>query len=98
MGGRCIDVDLEGVETLNAWDLPPGTTVPSNDKLAFLKNLTRHMIGMNSPAADTAILDNLLTDAIVATYQRCGTGGDRPVPTFHALRQELEACRDEAEV
>ena len=23
MGGRCIDVDLEGAETLNAWDLPP---------------------------------------------------------------------------
>ena len=59
----------------------PGTTVPSNDKLAFLKNLTRHMIGMNSPAADTAILDNLLTDAIVATYQRCRTREDRPVPT-----------------
>ena len=60
---------------------PPGSTSPSNDKLAFLKNLTRHMIGMNSPAADTAILDNLLTDAIVATYQRCRTertGPSRP--------------------
>lgn len=98
MGGRCIDVDLEGAETLNAWDLPPGTTVPSNDKLAFLKNLTRHMIGMNSPAADTAILDNLLTDAIVATYQRCRTREDRPVPTFNDLRQELETWRDESEV
>jgi type IV secretory pathway VirB4 component len=98
MGGRCIDVDLEGAETLNAWDLPPGSTVPSNDKLAFLKNLTRHMIGMNSPAADTAILDNLLTDAIVATYQRCRTREDRPVPTFNDLRQELETWRDESEV
>jgi len=98
MGGRCIDVDLEGAETLNAWDLPAGTTVPSNDKLAFLKNLTRHMIGMNSPAADTAILDNLLTDAIVATYQRCRTREDRPIPTFNDLRQELETWRDESEV
>src|SRR5207302_6092009 len=26
MGGRCIDVDLEGAETLNAWDLPVGST------------------------------------------------------------------------
>ena len=98
MGGRCIDVDLEGAETLNAWDLPAGSTTPSNDKLAFLKNLTRHMIGMNSPAADTAILDNLLTDAIVATYQRCRTREDRPIPTFNDLRQELETWRDESEV
>ena len=45
------------------------------NKLAFLKNLTRHMIGMNSPAADTAILDNLLTDAIVSTYQRAAEPG-----------------------
>ena len=98
MGGRCIDVDLEGAETLNAWDLPRGSTTPSNDKLAFLKNLTRHMIGMNSPAADTAILDNLLTDAIVSTYQRCRTREDRPIPTFNDLRQELETWRDESEV
>ena len=56
------------------------------------------MIGMNSPAADTAILDNLLTDAIVATYQRCRTREDRPVPTFNDLRQELETWRDESEV
>jgi len=98
MGGRCIDVDLEGAETLNAWDLPVGSTTPSNDKLAFLKNLTRHMIGMNSPAADTSILDNLLTDAIVSTYQRCRTREDRPIPTFNDLRQELETWRDESEV
>ena len=98
MGGRCIDVDLEGAETLNAWDLPLGTTVPSNDKLAFLRNLTRHMIGINSPAADTAILDNLLSDAIVATYQRCRTREDRPIPCFNDLRQELETWRDESEV
>ena len=77
---------------------PAGSTTPSNDKLAFLKNLTRHMIGMNSPAADTAILDNLLTDAIVSTYQRCRTREDRPIPTFNDLRQELETWRDESEV
>jgi len=98
MGGRCIDVELEGSETLNAWDLPPGSIAPSNDKLAFLKSLTRHMIGINSPAADTAILDNLLTDAIVSTYQRCRTREDRPIPTFNDLRQELETWRDESEV
>jgi type IV secretory pathway VirB4 component len=31
MGGRVIEVDLEGSETLNPWDLPPGQTTPSRD-------------------------------------------------------------------
>jgi type IV secretory pathway VirB4 component len=98
MGGRSIDVDLEGAETLNAWDLPPGTTAPSKEKIAFLKNLTRHMIGMHDPGADTAILDNLLTDAIVSTYQRCRAREDRPTPTFNDLREELETWRDDSDV
>ena len=98
MGGRCIDVELEGAETLNAWDLPSGTTVPSKEKIAFLKNLTRHMIGMRDTGSDTAILDNLLTDAIVSTYQRCRAREDKPIPTFNDLRQELETWRDESEV
>jgi hypothetical protein len=51
MGGRCIDVDLEGSITLNPWDLPPGSGTPGKDKIAFLKNLTRHMIG-DSPNSD----------------------------------------------
>ena len=70
MGGRCIDVDLEGSITLNPWDLAPGTTTPGKDKIAFLKNLTRHMIG-DSPNSDTALLDNLLSEAISRTYKRC---------------------------
>jgi len=40
MGGRVIEVDLEGTETLNPWDLPPGQISPSKEKIAFLKNLT----------------------------------------------------------
>ena len=68
MGGRVINVDLDGRETLNPWDLPTGETVPSNEKTAFLKNLTRHMIG-ESPGADTALLDNVLTDAIPTSLQ-----------------------------
>jgi hypothetical protein len=98
MGGRCIDVDLEGAETLNAWDLPAGSITPSKEKIAFLKNLTRHMIGMHDSASDTAILDNLLTDAIVSTYKRCRARADRPIPTFNDLREELETWRDESDV
>jgi len=93
MGGRVINVDLDGKETLNPWDLPAGETVPSNEKTAFLKNLTRHMIG-NSPGADTALLDNVLTDAIARVYKRCAIRYSNPIPTFNDLREELANWRD----
>jgi len=93
MGGRVINVDLDGKETLNPWDLPAGETAPSNEKTAFLKNLTRHMIG-NSPGADTALLDNVLTDAIARVYKRCAIRYSNPIPTFNDLREELANWRD----
>ena len=93
MGGRVINVDLDGKETLNPWDLPQGETAPSNEKTAFLKNLTRHMIG-ESPGADTALLDNVLTDAIVRVYKRCAIRYSNPIPTFNDLREELANWRD----
>jgi type IV secretory pathway VirB4 component len=94
MGGRCIDVDLEGSITLNPWDLAPGATTPGKDKIAFLKNLTRHMIG-DSPNSDTALLDNLLSEAISRTYKRCAIRHSNPTPTFNDLREELQQWRDE---
>jgi type IV secretory pathway VirB4 component len=93
MGGRVINVDLDGRETLNPWDLPAGETAPSNEKTAFLKNLTRHMIG-ESPGADTALLDNVLTDAIPKVYKRCAIRYSNPTPTFNDLREELANWRD----
>jgi type IV secretory pathway VirB4 component len=93
MGGRVINVDLDGRETLNPWDLPTGETAPSNEKTAFLKNLTRHMIG-ESPGADTALLDNVLTDAIPKVYKRCAIRYSNPTPTFNDLREELANWRD----
>ena len=93
MGGRVINVDLDGKETLNPWDLPIGETVPSNEKTAFLKNLTRHMIG-ESPGADTALLDSVLTDAIPRVYKRCAIRYSSPLPTFNDLREELANWRD----
>ncbi|HYR45327.1 MAG TPA: hypothetical protein VER98_20000, partial [Terriglobia bacterium] len=59
MGGRVVEVDLEGTETLNPWDLPPGQVAPSKDKIAFLKNLTRHMIG-DGPTIDSGLLDTVI--------------------------------------
>jgi type IV secretory pathway VirB4 component len=94
MGGRVIDVDLEGNETLNPWDLPPGETAPGKEKIAFLKNLTRHMLG-DSPGSDTSLLDNLISDAIGRTYKRCAIRYSNPIPTFNDLREELAQWRDE---
>ena len=94
MGGRVIDVNLDGSETLNPWDLPPGETTPTKEKIAFLKNLTRHMIG-DSPGSDSSLVDNLLSDAIARTYKRCAIRYSNPIPTFNDLREELAQWRDE---
>ena len=94
MGGRVINVKLDGTETLNPWDLPAGETTPSKEKIAFLKNLTRHMIG-DSPGSDNSLVDNLLSDAIARTYKRCAIRYSNPIPTFNDLREELAQWRDE---
>ena len=93
MGGRVISVDLDGRETLNPWDLPEGDSAPSNEKTAFLKNLTRHMLG-DSRDTDTSLLDNVLTDAISRVYKRCSIRYSNPIPTFNDLREELANWRD----
>lgn len=97
MGGRSIAVDLEGKETLNPWDLPFGETQPTKDKIAFLKNLTLHMIGHDRRSDDT-LLDNLLSDAIARTYKRCASRFSNPIPTFNDLKEELANWRDEERI
>ena len=97
MGGRVIEVDLEGSETLNPWDLPPGEISPTKDKIAFLKNLTRHMIG-DLGQADTSLLDNILTSAIAEVYKRAAIRGDNPTPTYSDLKDELGNWNDEERI
>src|SRR5205823_522767 len=92
MGGRVIEVNLEGSETLNPWDLPPGETTPSKDKIAFLKNLTRHMIG-DVPLTDSGLVDTVLSDSITRVYRRVESRPTNPVPTFSDLRDELANWR-----
>jgi hypothetical protein len=94
MGGRVIEVNLDGNETLNPWDLPEGDKTPSKEKVAFLKNLTRHMIG-DAPGSDTTLVDNVITEAIGRTYKRVGLRYANPVPTFSDLRDELAQWQDE---
>ena len=62
--------------------------------MAFLKNLTRHMLGEGG-AEDTELLDNLITEAILRTYKRAAIRPSNPIPTFSDLRDELAQWRDE---
>jgi type IV secretory pathway VirB4 component len=94
MGGRVIDVNLDGNETLNPWDLPAGESGPSKEKIAFLKNLTRHMIG-DAPGTDNTLVDNVISEAIVRTYKRVALRYSNPVPTFSDLRDEMAMWQDE---
>jgi type IV secretory pathway VirB4 component len=94
MGGRMITMSLDTDQTINPWDLPEGEREPGKDQIAFLKNLTRHMLG-EGRADDTGLLDNLITDAILRTYKRAAIRSSNPVPTFSDLRDELSQWRDE---
>ncbi|MCZ2075730.1 MAG: hypothetical protein LC130_12120 [Bryobacterales bacterium] len=97
MGGRVIEVDLEGTETLNPWDLRPGDVQPTKDKIAFLKNLTRHMIG-DLGQSDTSLLDNILSEAIAKVYKRSSVRADNKTPTYIDLRNELSTWTDEERI
>jgi TraG P-loop domain len=94
MGGRMITMSLDTDQTLNPWDLAEGEKEPSKDQVAFLKNLTRHMLG-EGRADDTELLDNLITEAILRTYKRAAIRPSNPIPTFSDLRDELAQWRDE---
>jgi hypothetical protein len=94
MGGRMITMSLDSEQTINPWDMPRGEKQPAKDQVAFLKNMTRHMLGEN-PAEDTELLDNLITEAILSTYKRAAIRSSNPIPTFSDLRDELAQWRDE---
>ena len=94
MGGRMITMSLDTDQTINPWDLPEGEKEPSKDQVAFLKNLTRHMLG-EGRAEDMELLDNLITEAILRTYKRAAIRPSNPIPTFSDLRDELAQWRDE---
>jgi len=98
MGGRVIEVDLDGTEALNPWDLPQGERTPSREKIAFLKNLTKHMIGESKESDSSSLLDNVLTKAISDVYRRTSGRYPNPTPTFSDLRDELLTYRNEEKI
>ncbi len=92
MGGRMVAMSLDSDQTINPWDVDEGQHEPSKDQVAFLKNLTRHMLG-DSGAHDTELLDNLISEAILRTYKRAAIRTSNPIPTFSDLRDELAQWR-----
>ncbi len=95
MGSEMIDVSLDSDATINAWDLPNGDLRPNNDKVSYIKNLARHMLGENTPPdLDIDLLDSVLLDAIVATYKRCSSKSSNPIPLFGDFAAELAHWQD----
>ncbi len=93
MGGQMISMSLDSKQTINPFDLEAGDRLPSNDHLAFLKNLTRFMIG-DCGTTDTDLLDNLLLTAIGKTYDRASMRSGNTIPTYSDLKDELENYHD----
>jgi type IV secretory pathway VirB4 component len=95
MGGQMIEMSLDSDQTINPWDLPKGESVPSKNQLAFLKSLTRHMLGEHTPPDyDIDLLDSILLDAINSTYRRCRSRHSNPIPLFSDLAGELAHWQD----
>ena len=95
MGGEMIEMSLDSDQTINPWDLPRGEDRPSNDQISFLKNLTRHMLGENTPPdLDIDLLDSVLLEAIASTYKRCSAKTSNPIPLFGDLAAELAHWQD----
>ena len=95
MGGEMIEMSLDSEQTINPWDLPRGEDRPSNDQISFLKNLTRHMLGENTPPdLDIDLLDSVLLEAIASTYKRCSAKTSNPIPLFGDLAAELAHWQD----
>jgi hypothetical protein len=91
MGGQMITMALDSEQTLNPWDLGLGEREPSREQVAFLKGLTRHMLG---DIETSDLLDNVLVDAIERTYRRAAMRPGNTIPTFGDLRDELQYYQD----
>ena len=95
MRSKMIEVSLDSDATINPWDLPSGEFRPSNDQLSYLKNLTRHMLGENTPPDfDIDLLDSVLLEATIATYKRCSAKATSPIPVYGDFVAELAHWQD----
>jgi type IV secretory pathway VirB4 component len=90
MGGDMLKMSLDSDFAINPFDIPDGMTTPSKDQMAFLKTLTRFMVG-DGGGYDVDILDGILDAAIKATYDRIAARrSGSTTPLFSDLREELQ--------
>ena len=94
MGGQMLKMSLDSQFTINPFDLEPGQTEPTKDHLAFLKTLTRYMLGQGG-RYDADILDGLLDKAIKSTYERIASkrSGSK-IPLFSDLQDDLTTFQE----
>ncbi len=94
MGGQMLKMSLDSKFTINPFDLEPGQTTPSKDHVAFLKTLSRYMIG-GGGNYDADILDGILDQAIKTTYDRIASkrSGSK-TPVFSDLKADLETYQE----
>jgi len=96
MGGQMLKMSLDSKFTINPFDLEPGQTTPSKDHVAFLKTLSRYMIGSGGNY-DTDILDGILDQAIKTTYDRIASKRSGSKPPYSAIsRPTLKPTRSAA--
>ena len=96
MGGQMIEMSLDSDQTINPWDLPNGETEPSKNQLAFLKNLTRHMLGENTPPDfDIDLLGQHPARSHQLNLQALPLADSQhPIPLFSDLAGELAHWQD----
>lgn len=71
IAGREVIIPIEpGTVSINPFDLPEGTHVPSEEKKAMLFGILRSMVPPSDDAEQAAIEDAILLSAIDQTYKR----------------------------
>jgi conjugal transfer ATP-binding protein TraC len=69
LGGAMIDVEPGGEMAINPFDLAPGETEPDEEKVGFLANIIRAMVGSVDSRLE-AEEDAIITEAIRNAYTR----------------------------
>jgi hypothetical protein len=95
MGGEMITMSLDSDMVINPFDLEPGQTEPTRDKLAFLRSLVRHMVG-DKAVVDTDILDGVISTCIQSAYKRLRSRTDlrKRTPVLSDVKDDLERYID----
>ena len=92
LNGQYIDIgpakDGEERRAINPFELPPGDTEPSSQKVKFLVTLCESMFTDTNEEKLPRLSRSLLEESVIETYKRAQ---GRRVPTFSDFRKVLES-------